>query len=202
MVRIIINFTPMGSIISTPSESKTTLLAMISTLSIMTYVVHSAIQKKNERKNILNAINQEKAVSNTKENKVYLEQQEKNYYMRSNQKYPVYKIVVTGGPCGGKSTSFDRIHKIFTEKGFRVLCVPEINTMVVLAGVTNLIPHLTQTELLNYEALLIRFQIFTEDYFVKLAMMANQPAIVLCDRGTVDAYAYVSDESFQAIMDK
>jgi len=32
--------------------------------------------------------------------------------------------------------------------------------------------------------------------------MANQPAIVLCDRGTVDAYAYVSDASFQAIMDK
>ncbi len=31
--------------------------------------------------------------------------------------------------------------------------------------------------------------------------MANQPAIVLCDRGTVDSYAYVSNEYFQSMMD-
>jgi len=34
--------------------------------------------------------------------------------MRDDHKYPVYKIVVTGGPCGGKSSSFDRIRKVFT----------------------------------------------------------------------------------------
>lgn len=42
---------------------------------------------------------------------------------------------------------------------------------------------------------------FVEDYFFSLAKMAKQPSIVLCDRGTVDTYAYVSDEQFQAIMD-
>lgn len=34
---------------------------------------------------------------------------------------------------------------------------------------------------------------FAEDYFTKLAQMANMPAIVLCDRGTMDAYAYMTD---------
>lgn len=47
--------------------------------------------------------------------------------------------------------------------------------------------------MIQYEAYLIRFQIFAEDYFTKLAQMSNQPAIVLCDRGTVDAYAYMSN---------
>jgi hypothetical protein len=32
--------------------------------------------------------------------------------------------------------------------------------------------------------------------------MCNQPAIILCDRGTVDPYAYMSDESFQAVLDQ
>lgn len=32
--------------------------------------------------------------------------------------------------------------------------------------------------------------------------MSNQPAIVLCDRGTVDAYAYMTDEAFQAVLDQ
>jgi hypothetical protein len=74
----------------------------------------------------------------------------KQYWLRSNPKYPVYKIVVTGGPCGGKSSSFDRIRKVFTEKGFRVICVPEINTMVVLGGAAGLIPQLNNKELLLY----------------------------------------------------
>lgn len=43
---------------------------------------------------------------------------------------------------------------------------------------------------------------FAEDYFTKLAQMSNMPAIVLCDRGTMDAYAYMSDESFQAVLDQ
>lgn len=47
----------------------------------------------------------------------------------------------------------------------------------------------------------MKFQIFAEDFFVSLAKMAHQPAIILCDRGTVDTYAYVSDMYFQAIMD-
>lgn len=110
--------------------------------------------------------------------------------------------MVTGGPCGGKSSSFDRIRQVFTEKGFRVLCVPEINTMVVLGGAAGLIPKLSNHELLQYETFLIRFQIFAEDYFTKLAQMSNQPAIVLCDRGTADAYAYMTNEAFQAILDQ
>lgn len=32
--------------------------------------------------------------------------------------------------------------------------------------------------------------------------MSNQPAIVLCDRGTADAYAYMTNEAFQAILDQ
>lgn len=48
----------------------------------------------------------------------------------------------------------------------------------------------------------MRFQMYAEDYFTKLAEMSKSPSIVLCDRGVVDPYAYISKEEFQAIMDE
>ena len=32
------------------------------------------------------------------------------------------KIVITGGPCAGKSTALSRIQEEFTELGYTVLC--------------------------------------------------------------------------------
>lgn len=43
---------------------------------------------------------------------------------RKTANNPIYKIVITGGPCGGKSTSLERIVKEMTQKGFRVFSVP------------------------------------------------------------------------------
>lgn len=43
---------------------------------------------------------------------------------RVDTEFPIYKIVITGGPCGGKTTGLDRIKKEMTEKGFRVFSIP------------------------------------------------------------------------------
>ncbi len=37
---------------------------------------------------------------------------------------PIYKIVITGGPCGGKSTSLTKIQEEMGKQGFRVFSVP------------------------------------------------------------------------------
>ena len=87
-----------------------------------------------------------------------------------------------------------RIKSVFTAKGYRVLCVPEIPTMVVYAGGMILMSKFNSQERVRFQALLIRFQMYAEDYFTKLAEMSHQPAIVLCDRGTVDPYAYIPKE--------
>jgi hypothetical protein len=57
-------------------------------------------------------------------------------------------------------------------------------------------------ERIRFQTLLIRFQMYAEDYFTRLAEMSKTQSIVLCDRGTVDPAAYVSKEEFQAIMDE
>ena len=57
-------------------------------------------------------------------------------------------------------------------------------------------------ERIKFQSLLIRFQMYAEDYFTRLAEMSQSPSVILCDRGTVDPAAYVSKEEFQAILDE
>lgn len=61
---------------------------------------------------------------------------------------------------------------------------------------------LNMEERIKFQSLLIKFQLYAEDYFTKLAEMSQSPSIVLCDRGAVDPAAYVTKEEFQAIMDE
>ena len=146
----------------------------------------------------------EKPDNSTKEriSEVYLKDQIRHYNIRNKSEYPIYKIAITGGPCAGKSTSMEKVKNIFSSKGYRVLCVPEVPTMVVVAGGMILMSKFNSQERVRFQALLIRFQIYAEDYFTKLAEMSQQPAIVLCDRGTVDPAAYIPKEEFQAVLDE
>lgn len=89
-----------------------------------------------------------------------------------------------------------------TIKGFRVFSIPEIPTLVVQAGGMILMAKFSLEERIKFQSLLIRFQIYVEDYFTRLAEMSKSPCIILCDRGTVDPAAYVSKEEFQTILDE
>lgn len=115
---------------------------------------------------------------------------------------PIYKVCITGGPCAGKTTSIEEIKEIFSNRGYRVLVCPEIPTMIVLSGGMILMGGLTVDQRIYFQSLLIRLQIYIEDYFTKLAAMSNMPALILCDRGTMDPYAYVTPMEFQAILDE
>ncbi len=81
-----------------------------------------------------------------------------------------------------------------TDKGFRVFSVPEIPTLVVQAGGMILMSKFSTEEKIKFQSLLMKFQMYVEDYFTKLAEMSKSPSIILCDRGVVDPYAYVSKE--------
>ena len=47
----------------------------------------------------------------------------------------IKKVVLTGGPCAGKSTAIAKISKVFTEKGYEVLVVPETATEIINMGI-------------------------------------------------------------------
>jgi signal recognition particle GTPase len=49
-------------------------------------------------------------------------------------KAKVTRILLTGGPCAGKTTSLAKMQVAFDNKGFRVYCVPEAATMMMKGG--------------------------------------------------------------------
>ena len=47
----------------------------------------------------------------------------------------ITKIVITGGPCAGKTTAMSWIQNAFTQKGYMVLFVDETATELISGGV-------------------------------------------------------------------
>lgn len=90
------------------------------------------------------------------------------------------RIVLTGGPGGGKTTAGDLFRR---EMGDRVVLVPEAATMVFSGG----FPRLTKADAVHAaQRAIYHVQIHLEE-----AVMAQHPEqILLCDRGTVDGAAY------------
>ena len=62
------------------------------------------------------------------------------------------KIVLTGGPCAGKTTALVRIIEYFSSFGYKVFAVPEVPTLYSQGGwnyLTSLLPNWRWKTVLN-----------------------------------------------------
>jgi CYTH domain-containing protein/thymidylate kinase len=112
----------------------------------------------------------------------------------------IKRIVLTGGPCAGKTTALVRIAEYFSGYGFKVFTVPEVPTLYSLGGWN----YLTPNRRLYYEGELaiLRTQLALEDSFMQLASVCTKPSIVVCDRGTLDISAYMTADMWADITSK
>ena len=109
----------------------------------------------------------------------------------------IRKIVITGGPCAGKTTALSWIQNSFTKKGYRVLFVPETATELISGGVA---PWTCGTNK-DYQKGQVRLQLVKEDIFLKAARtMPVERILIVCDRGALDNRAYMSDEEFRYVL--
>lgn len=117
------------------------------------------------------------------------------------KKKSVHKIVFSGGPCAGKTTACEEVKKVFEQRGFQVMIVPEAAKLLVESGAMIIMSRLTTDERIQFQEMVVKLVIHFEDYFVKLAEMSGQPSIVVCDRGTMDGQAYMSKDEFECMLD-
>ena len=109
----------------------------------------------------------------------------------------IKRIVLTGGPCAGKTTALVRIIEHFSNLGFKVFTVPEVPTLYSQGGWS----YLTPNHDLYYEGELaiLRTQLALEDSFMRLAETCTKPTFVVCDRGTLDISAYIAPEMWEEL---
>ncbi|TMW68424.1 hypothetical protein Poli38472_005892 [Pythium oligandrum] len=110
---------------------------------------------------------------------------------------PIYKFVLTGGPCAGKTTSLDRLSTFFRDRGFRVYVVPEASTLLQTGGAFFL--DLKEKDILNFQWQIMKLQMTMEDSFYSLAQDSGKPCVLLCDRGTMDGAAYMTTEQWEEL---
>jgi len=112
----------------------------------------------------------------------------------------VFKFVLTGGPCGGKTTSLSHISSHLKSLGFEVYVLPETATLLIGSGVQY--HGLTREQQLAHESSVIRFQRASEDAFVHRARQNDKPTVLLCDRGVCDERAYMNKDDFNMLLDQ
>lgn len=103
------------------------------------------------------------------------------------------KIVLTGGPGGGKTTAVDLFHREFSKD---ISVVPEAATMLFSGGISRTNdPH----DLRCIQRAIFKLQRNNE----LLVETLNRHSILLCDRGTLDGAAYwpQNNESFYEAME-
>ena len=123
----------------------------------------------------------------------------------------VVTVVLTGGPCAGKSSSLQSMKETLTKEGYQILTVPEVPTILMENGCK--FPGIDgpRARLLRYETLLIEMQLHMENTFIDMATLAptastttgtadatagpnhhhHHASVIICDRGACDVAAYM-----------
>lgn len=113
----------------------------------------------------------------------------------------VVTAVLTGGPCGGKSTGLAQAAERLQELGVRVYVVPEAATMMFAAGCPFPVSSPASVQL-AWEGAKMRIQEGIEGEFREVALAEGSPSLILCDRGMVDSKAYVgSEEDWETLLE-
>ncbi|XP_067630004.1 TRPL translocation defect protein 14 [Eurosta solidaginis] len=152
----------------------------------------------------------------------------------------VYKVVLTGGPCGGKTTGQSRLCTFFENLGWKVFRVPETATVLLSGGVkfsdltdkeapqtpstfkyknlpfaapehslidlTASCPRCLadaasySSEAYKFQENLIRTMIQIENTYFELGHSSQRDCLIICDRGVMDASAYISKEKWEKMM--
>jgi len=113
----------------------------------------------------------------------------------------IYKVVLTGGPCAGKTSSLAIISDHFRNLGWHVYTCPEATTLLVSGGVSW--AALNHTQWFNFQKNVMKTMIQIEDTYVEIAKQRTdkKPVIILCDRGLMDPAAYVDKKVFDDLLD-
>ena len=109
----------------------------------------------------------------------------------------ITKIVLTGGPCGGKSTAQVWIENHFRKYGYKVIFVPETATELINGGVN---PKETKSNI-EFQNVIFDLQLAKERAYEEGAKaLPYEKILMVFDRGIIDNKAYMSKKEFEYLL--
>ena len=118
----------------------------------------------------------------------------------------IHRVLLTGGPCAGKTTLMAKLTSVLDNKGYRVFCVPEAATLFMLAGSQIDTSKMSWDFGVQMQGSILTMQRSLEDTFTQVAINeqaeTQKPTLILCDRGLLDGSAYVDEEMWHQVLDE
>jgi CYTH domain-containing protein/thymidylate kinase len=112
-------------------------------------------------------------------------------------------IVLTGGPCSGKSSSLAYLTEKLSDHGFMVFVIPETATLITMNGIDRRKMD-RNTQVAAYEEANLELQLAFEETYVRAVnrIFPERKKVILLDRGVMDIKAFVSKEEFRLMLKK
>lgn len=112
-------------------------------------------------------------------------------------------IVLTGGPCSGKSTSLAYLTEKLSDHGFMVFVIPETATLITNSGIDRRKMNKSKQVVMYEEAILDMQLAFEETYQQTVTRIFPEwKKVILLDRGIMDIKAFIPDDDFEVMVKK
>ena len=111
----------------------------------------------------------------------------------------VKNIVITGGPCSGKTTGLSKIEQSLSSRGYYVLVVPETATELIPNGIR---PFGNSLSMLQFQYVVFEKQLGKKKMYRYVAenLIPAEKIVIIYDRGIMDNKSYVNEEEFKKIL--
>ena len=113
----------------------------------------------------------------------------------------IFKVVITGGPCAGKTTALAKLTEALEQRGESVVICEETATYFIKAGLKPFGEEKSKLKLIDFQRLILKGQLRKEELCLDgTECIPNENIVVLFDRGALDNRAYLEDEEFDELM--
>jgi len=110
-------------------------------------------------------------------------------------------VVLTGGPCAGKTSAMAFLRDRLSKRGFQVLTVPENATHFLANSEGFQAEWAGQPAQVEMQRIFLEYQMNQEDSFKAFAKLhPTKRSILLLDCCTLNSKVYVSDEQWQQVL--
>ena len=115
----------------------------------------------------------------------------------TNGQKKIRTIVITGGPCGGKTTAMSWLQNALTSAGYAVIFLTETFTELANGGISSY----NCKDNFAFQRIQVRYQLERERLYRRAAeALANDNVVIVHDRGSMDDKPYMTPEEFAAIL--
>lgn len=106
-------------------------------------------------------------------------------------------VVLTGGPCSGKSTALSSIKECLEDRGYKVFVVNEAATDLINKGIKPFGEN--KVSMYEFQRKIINYQLKKEN-LIRMKAKFYKKSVVIYDRALLDGKAYINDISWYKLL--